>query len=470
MEQPVDPKPTAEAKSTLGRREFLGLGLRTAGCAVGSRLFRRPTEAAALPLRQEEPGSPFEAKIIDNLTTYGSEKPFSHTELERLITQLNSEKAKVDPQIYYGTLYISESGYKQFPGFTEDGESLQTFLKRQELILNKMLEESDRVNGIETKTAFALRRLIVVADNVSQDGRPFLPWVGDDGTVHDDILADTDGFWGFNVDLETLPDGTMKKKIIYNPNESAYYSPSSKVDRGLIHEWGHQMLHLPDHYALNMKPTDVWPEELEAIPAEWREYHADIRPDTSPNDLMASVGGSIDTYTALQLRRRVDAGTVHDRLETWDEGQWKFPNEMPEQVTFDFDVPFGNASIDLYRSVYLNRETGEYANPLHNTQKGIEKISFPQTLASDGTITFDPQTILGEKIGDNLYAEDCSFFLRVRGSDSRDYFRWIDVRDLNIPRWQGISENVRMGMSLAAVGNDPKMWGEGWKINYSSGT
>ncbi len=391
--------------------------------------IKEPTELFIIPFN-------FESKIIDSMETFGDDKPLSQTDLLKLYKQLNSKEQEMRNDTYYGTIFIAKKIIDEFQ-ITNGGETFQEFLKRHEKAFNQMVQEQPYPDTNKLQ----LRRLIVVEDAVEP---PYCY------TLNNEI-KDSDGGWSF---VENL----------YFPKKAPYYDKNVGIDYGLEHEFAHAFLHLPDQYSLDFGSSDWLPESItENVPAQWKKYSASSRNDIG-QDLMNNANQRIGIYTNLQILRRVLQEEVHNNKKTVPEVWWNFPYEIPEKTTFAFGKDYSRAAVDIFQSVEVDEDKrpSEY-----NRKKKLELIG-NYTNSEDGNLTLTKDKLfLTPNNPDNLIkAENSTLFLLVTTTDGKQYFRWMDIRDFNIPFWLGYQEQINMNFKLASGKDDPKTFD--WRIKYSN--
>ncbi|GMR19339.1 MAG: hypothetical protein BMS9Abin34_474 [Patescibacteria group bacterium] len=386
-----------------------------------------PTEAV---FAYQEPSS----QVVDGLLTYGQERSLTGEEFTDLIKFLNADPLAVDEDTYYATFLASETALQTFA--QDEGESLQAYLVRHVAWMSREFKEADPpIEG-----GLAVRRLIVLADGVFKsdwDTRGF------DYAAHG--LLDSDGAWSF---IET-----------YEPENSAYYNRDFVIDFGLLHEWTHSILHLPDHYALDYHASHDIYNVLEGIPEAWQYYWAGLRPGISRNGFAGGGSGfTLRRYSALQLQDRRDRGIAHDidRIRF----EMGFLAQVPQVSVLDFGPDFAQAQVLIYQS--------QDCPPEHTDRAASSCKILAADPVSDGLLDDRGRIAIG-----NLFAEyeirvpikEGVLFVKVINGEET-WFRWMDIRDFNLAYWQGYQGKAVMRLNLASEWDIPSEFD--WVIEYGA--
>jgi len=398
----------------------------------------RPIEFERIQARAEagpqEAPELIQSLSINNVKTYGNTEPLVEADLKKLYTSLNTKKEQLDDHTLYSTIFVSEDTYKNFDNDKYQG-SFQEFLVNHFRVLNSALEQG----SIKTDTPalkVELRRLVVLQNGV-QPPDTF------DLTKN---ISDSDGGLFFVDD--------------YDPAKAAFFNKNNNIDNGLIHEIGHSLLHLPDGYALDMsiqpnQPTDILPEQ-------WQSYSASHRNDTG-NDLMSTNAPEINEHSMLQLARRED---IHSP-DTVVEASWTFPNEIPDQMIFDFGPFMKDLQLNLYQSYEIdpNKRVNEYnESDDYYRIKGMRQIDSLQTnSAGEIEINYDNLNINPTEFN-MIPAESSTYLIVGKDKTGKQVFRWFDIRDLNLAAWKNHKDSVVMQLNMATQNDNPKTFD--WKINY----
>src|SRR3989344_870582 len=232
----------------------------------------------------------------------GSDKPLSEQELSNYIKTTNEKPTEMPENVTYGTIFVSKKAYKDFS--KNLSETFESFIQRHALTMSHLLKQADPPTN-----NFTIRRIIILEDKVGSPNSFSQDWA-------EKGIKDSDGAWFFGE--------------AYNPSSSAYFRKEDNIDLGLLHEWGHTILHLADQYKLDYNNADSTSIDriVTQLPASWRKYIGSYRNDML--DLMASTSPQFNRFTALQLERRRKRGS-HDVLPNIvDENGWQ--HELPQQV------------------------------------------------------------------------------------------------------------------------------------------
>lgn len=337
-------------------------------------------------------------------------QPLSQSQLDKFIEHVNSDPQPKKDDTYYAAIFANKSAYENFKKKSPTG--IDGVINLHIMEMNKMLKPA----GFK----FLVTWFLVLEDGVAVPAS----W---DETWPERGLKDSDG-------RDYLDDPK------YIPENSAYYSSSNKVDYGLLHEWGHEILHLNDHYNLDRDlrwKNIALPLSLNNAHYSTLVYYAADRPDQS-NDLMSGGNGTeIRTFTRLQLARRKRQGFVHNfKRELWDYEGW--PIEFPEKVQmkfYDGTKPLAVSKLEVY-SVYTSPD---------------KKITF----LSKSPYVCTPENFIPRKAfsphGNYILDGEAVLLLVIRDKEGKPYLRWMDIRDFNIPYWQGSTDNVTMRLQAMSL-------------------
>lgn len=401
--EPRDPR-------KLNRRSFLKAGaVAVTGLVLGDRLGNPDpsvrtanAETLNIPPSQE----------IDGVLTYGFENPLTSQELEDLRLDINSKvdshEITLSPDRLYGTYYIDAQTYNEFRG--RYGESFQVFLKRHFAKMNQMLTEGNAGAGITNGVQSAeLRRLVVIQEGFEPEASWHTGWKTKG-------FKDSDGAWGA---WGPRP---------FRPDEYDWYDSAEKIHYGTIHEMGHTIFHVTDHYALDTVPqrgvghTDT---ALQGINTHWSKYVTNLKWDPDDPNLMnlpydpnhtPKFGSSI----MWQLRGRVRDGNLHNLDITIPEGSGFSPNVAGTNV-IHVGSNYNGRAIEVYRTDgdYVNRHLTRIAEGTINN--GEFAIGNP---FSGSTEPVQGRDMIVEYKGVIL--------VKVVGGDPNNpEFAWMDVRAFN---------------------------------------
>jgi hypothetical protein len=347
------------------------------------------------------------AVLVDSVETYGQNNPLSQIQFDDLKTKLNQNPLRLSRNTFYVTYFIQNSYYRQF--LSDNGETLQAFLKRNSDQLSNMLKTADPpISG-----GLTVRRLIVIDDLVLFP----ISYAAGYETAG---FMDSDGVFAFTGR--------------YLPSQCAYYDAASRVDYGLLHELGHQVLRLNDQYNLDVNPGSLFGDGLiNTLPEAWKTYFNSYRINVSNEDLMAVQGKKIQKFTALQLTRR----QPHNFSQSLNDYLGWNPEFSP---SVNLILKNGSAvvtpkTVRIYRS-----ESGETAKII----SGVPVYSGPLTGVNPASL-FPPPV--------NSLIPDNSATLLLVAADNADnvYYRWLDIRDFNTAFWTGSSQmTVQTGSSTSA--------------------
>ncbi len=131
-------------------------------------------------------------------------------------------------------------------------------------------------------------------------------------------------------------------------------------------------------------------------------------------------------------------------------------------MTFAFGEEYKGSKVDVFRSagVYTDMRTSYY-----NQIKKLEQIGTYKA-SENGDLTLEKISLFSPIQGYSLVrSKDGTLFLRVTKINGEQLFRWMDIRDFNIPYWQGHEKHVTMSFNLASGKDDPNNFN--WQIEYS---
>lgn len=369
----------------------------------------------------------------DGLVTVGSENPLPTSQFNVLTERLNKAEFSLENDTYYSTMYITKENYDQF--HNSHNESFQSFLKRHEVTMNNLLVKQAAAIGQE-EIKFVIRRLIIAED---QSGFPnrYVP-----------NLNDSDGAWTF-----------YREQALYNPEDSGYFDKESGVDYGLLHEWGHAVFHLPDEYTLDVARNNYIDQVIPYIPERWREYMSSWRNDTG-GTLMSSVGHTFGEHAYYRLLNRIKDGIVHEKAKTASD-LFVFPKDIPQFVTLQFDGMPEGEGITMCQTYAADMTD---PNP-YNWKKGLRQI-VNGSLGVGGAITLS-RAELEHTTDDQPYisADKASYFIEVTSRAGEKHFRWIDIKDLNLPYFRGMKDHAVLQTKIASPNDTPDKFD--WTIHNS---
>jgi len=438
----------AKAKGAISRRNFL-----CGSFAIAA--------ALALGIKPAEAGDP--PKVINGIETWGYQRPLSQTELYQLLLNSNAvfegRKEVLEEGQFYLSVFIPQKAYQSLL----NNESPQSFLLRHVNRLDRMIKSGNRYTNDTLIKGLAIRRLVVIEDGVDapvshQRARRYAGF------------KDSDGLWEIDAS--------------YTPEKSSYYHADEKIDYGLLHEWGHRVLYLPDQYALDasiselgsQSPDNNIPEIMElsskrsnqpiiqsvnaftGVPHAWQEYITSKRNDRFGNTLMNSSYNKFGPYESLQLYRRVKGKWTHKFEWLTSEAMWDFPNEVPAKTIVTFGKDYAGSDLKIYRT------DGFYDS------KQLENAPiFSGKLDTGGSVNiynpFENTYMYAPGLPTQFvpsYRGD--LFIKVIKPDGTIYFRWFDIRELNAAFWLGQTDAVGITMNLAAVDETPESFH--WNTEY----
>jgi hypothetical protein len=390
------------------------------------------------------------------IDVYGLTTPYNQDQLTALINNLNQIHPNLRNDTYYGTIFVTLDVYNQFLNTTQ--ENIVNFLARNSTKLSTILKTANPpVLG-----GYFTRRLIIVND----------PNINYPASYHFGYqtynLRDSDGTWFFNT--------------IYNPADSYYYDATEKIDYGLLHEFGHNILHLNDQYDLDVAQTDIPSTLLSLLPVTWQQYFNRFKHGISDEDLMSTVGHKIQEFTARQLSRRAN---IHDFTRVMSDYLGWNP-EFPNIVKFRFSQngnPVNPAEVQIYSA---NGNINSVVNSLNQTKSTrfhVPLYSKGRTLKSEmvttniisGTpirtyslitgndLTLNPSELF-QINSDNVIANNAgTLLLIIKDNIGKQFFRWLDVREFNLAKWT--NTNI---LTLDLPINEITPDSFNWIINYSS--
>lgn len=370
-------------------------------------------------------GLPFFRKNLKDLGNIDY-SPLSQTQLDKFIEQVNSNPLPKEEDTYYASFFVPESVYTRWS--KKSKYSFEIFLNSHVGEVNKMLKPA----GYK----FLVRWFLVVQDGVAVPASWDETWLREG-------LKDSDGRYYFDDPK-------------YDPGKSSYFQ--NGYDYGLPHEIGHQVFHLKDHYDLDRDlrwKGIVLPLSLNGAHYSTLVYRAADRADQS-NDLMSGGNGTeIRTYTKLQLARRRTQGFVHNfKRELWDYEGW--PIEFPQRVQmkfYDGAKPLTVSKLEVY-TIFNSPD-----------KKDTFLSKSPYVCTPDN---FIPKKALSPH-GNYILNGEAVLLLVIKDKEGKSYLRWTDIRDFNIPYWQGFTDNVTMrlqAMSLTRDYDAPLSFN--WGIGYYS--
>jgi hypothetical protein len=455
--------------------------------------------------------------VIDGVETWGHFNPLSQPELNSLIALKNKgfSFSKTDKLVYYGTIFANEKAYKRFTG-----ESMQSFLARHFKALSQILFEGleycdecakqfKLVMGKPAWRAFpknfprvVLRRLVVIGDGV-------VPPYSESPDYLDYRFEDSDGGWHFEGDYSPPSKKTYYAPGEVPPTDSSYYNPFEKLDYGLLHEFGHSILHLIDYYFLDYRfpyekkdgkiiartPADFRePEAVADLPnpwnggLNWREYRTVNRPGiVSFAELMSNSFGSsprAGLFTELLLAWRASRKKTHDFSEAFRDLNGFQPSEMPKFVTLELKNQDGaslkGGKLEIYRvfqkegsSFYSDGKIFEKQFEGSIDDKGRARLG--RTIKTHGGIRVfmgnpfsGPPQRSGDEFKDVLHPLESTLLLKVKDDDGKtEHFRWMDARDFAIPYFLGFRDYARFTLKLVSESDPAYPTAFDWKITYS---
>lgn len=385
---------------------------------------------------------------------YGESVPLNQDQVNTLISQLNANPLSMLPDTYYATMFVASDVYKQF--IADNSENITAYLARNGNRLSTMLKTANPpVNG-----GLIIRRLVIVTDS-----SVVTPASYHNGYITDGI-KDSDGTWYFNS--------------VYRPADSAYYNSGEKVDYGLLHEFGHSVLHLNDQYLLDVPRDQLGSILLSVMPTVWQDYYNYYKKGVSDQDLMATVGPKIQDFTARQLNRRKNihdfSGTIRDYLG-WNP-------EFPASVKVNFyngTTQINAKTVKVYRRTLSAQTITQISNkklshgkaafekdfsPINSLSgiNGISDIPVKTYSVSKGQgFTLNPQELFMTDSSGLIPDGTATLIWEITDNTGKSYWRWTDVRDLNVASW---TSNNNLSEQLSGLYNTPATFN--WQISYTS--
>ncbi|OGE31861.1 hypothetical protein A2631_01915 [Candidatus Daviesbacteria bacterium RIFCSPHIGHO2_01_FULL_44_29] len=365
----------------------------------------------------------------NQIEVVGLDKPLSEQGLLTYIKTVNEKPAEMLENMVYGSIFVSKKAYEDFS--KNLGETFELFIQRHSTAMNHLLKQAN-----PPTTDFTMRRIVILEDKVAP------PYSGHQNWAQKG-MKDSDGAWFFGE--------------AYNPRSTAYFRKEDSIDLGLLHEWGHTILHLNDQYKLDYNNADSTSIDriVTQLPASWRKYIGSYRNDML--DLMASTSPQFNRFTALQLERRRKRGS-HDVLPNIvDENGWQ--HELPQQVGLKL-LHEGREIKVKNLSVYVTQ--ARTIGPAR--QKNIpEKAIFE----NDSAFLYPQSFFIRREYG--VYSDEATVLMLIRDEHNQRYFRWMDIRDFNIPFWQGLD---KLQATLNVVSQDatepPNPANFDWTIQYEA--
>ncbi len=423
----------------VGRRTFLkGVIAALAGTAIALKVREEIKQSDASSVKDAEPIDVVEPEeessstLIDEIETFGDERPLAYFELERLRLQLNDEQKEMDSSAFYLTVGATQ---ESILSFKQDKENLQTYLKRLEEKWNEIL--------LPLNMNFVVRRVIIVDDETifPRSRNP---------TYVNDGFSDSDGTWIFGKD-----DG-------YNWNN--YYSEILGLNIAHLHELGHAVLHLQDGYSVDYNGRKDL-SMLNDLSEQWREYHSYMRPEYS-HDLM-TLGPDASQYLDLspfwisEIDKRLREGTIHD-LSAISEGQGlnpdKWSTDFPEKVTIkpliSDDAILSVTSMEIYASSLDGSGSSGYSKIMEESSVYIG-------------VGLEISTASLFKGTEFVNVADSTLLVRVTDTSGQTHWRWLDIRDFIMAKRTVLDSSVVQMFVRVVDSNDSPQDPAVWKIEYS---
>ena len=192
----------------------------------------------------------------------------------------------LDPQTRHLEVVVTEKTYREFLRRRgETGVDFTTWVKDHVDCLNIILENAKP----PTPMRASLERIIIISNELANRiynprdkdklGHSFdAKWKERWGHTDGLLPLDIDTSWGIAEDYRPKGIGTTKgyfwkynttgKEIVFSSGDRRFTYPyiggypnmirSGQIDMGMIHEWSHYLLGLPDEYSQNFGPEDVW--------------------------------------------------------------------------------------------------------------------------------------------------------------------------------------------------------------------
>jgi hypothetical protein len=255
---------------------------------------------------------------------------------QRSLDKWEQRRALLSPNIRYLEEIVTRDVYKAFEERrAETGVGLVEYLKMHADLLNRMIDQvvtvpiSVKIDRIIVSQDLGLYRLPNripgLIENKDIDAR----W-----TIDKDPRSDNGYFWLTDFDtfgnliMRSLPgDGEIEKTYMFPKKDDSLVKRRIWIDMGLIHEWVHQLLNVPDEYIMN----------VEKSPFHFRAFNLD-------SGVMTNCEPSISPYVLAILKRSYDRkirGYFTDPLamgvvrEGWGKGLDRMPFwEVPPQINF----------------------------------------------------------------------------------------------------------------------------------------
>lgn len=411
---------SSNQKHAVSKRTFLkgGLLLGAAAATLGLTQFSGEGDKT-----KEEKTS-----LIEGIETMGAESPLSQEDLAAAISLINSKEIILKNDTAYATFFITETGFRNFT--TRNHETFHSFIKRHREELGTTLKNATP----PTSGGFEIRRIIIVQDSVE---------CPDSGSslYSSNGPTDSDGVWKFDDK--------------YFPSQSAYYNADKRIDFGLLHEWGHEILFLLDDYS-----CDYTGEKnivmFDGIPDTWRRYLTSSRNDWSSSHLMGGpTGERFSIYNALHLLKRQRNGRSHDF-------NWKFWNEFithPQDLPDSANLIFKNTQGGL---IFPDKVTFYASREDFPSQSRYDKHFEKKLELGSGNIEINPIDLFFKNQGELPYANG-TIFIRIE-SAGQIYFRWLDIRDLHLASLLGYENHSTLELAVADTTTNPENFP--WSITY----
>ncbi len=433
--------------------------------------------ASAIPwlsesFSQAESDPALEAVIIDGVETYGHNEALTQTQLDTLIQKLNEKaqngEVETRPDVLYGIWLADPETYQQFK--TENGESLQTYVKRLFAVKTQMLRNGNTYiaqSGYQIDSA-KLRSVIHVRSDASPPGS----W-------HNEYVLSgphryADGWWGFWGDRP------------HRPRTHSWWMSDKQVSGADLHELGHAEDRLSDDYGfdsifdsaqlarhflsiiqnskteqirlsnrLKTTPNELItklqklaipssevqiqyvPEAFEGIALHWQRYVTNERTNDPNGGTLMDLpnSGRYSSYAMWRFADRMRLGKLHDSSYVIPEAG-AYPLEMSNINILHFGSQYDGQKVTIYRTggEYDEREINEVASgTIVNGEINIgNPFSDPSRIQDGRTVVDDYKSVL---------------FIRV----GNDKFLWTDVRYFiqGFAKAKRPEKGVRYHMSLA---------------------
>ncbi|MFZ3301458.1 MAG: hypothetical protein WA152_01945 [Microgenomates group bacterium] len=382
----------------------------------------------------------FKVEVDTNSSTqpvmlYGnSEKPLNDDDLDSLkmifVDQMIQGERKLDPNTTYTTIFCRSSLYNKFPNYT-DGESYEHFIARQFEVIN---EKSKKI-GLN----IVLREVVIVNDDIMTTRSL-------DSSYLDDNIPGSDGIYHDNPD--------------YNPNLSSYSYVDNNgkiVDMGWIHEavW-HATLRGNDSYALEY--NNGHDQRFHPIPSDFKSLQDTENPWTHylmlrdrqdiTNKCISVIGYppfddiGFGEHAELMLKRRLENGTLHDfKDSTLDLAGWRA--DLPNHASLAFTDSEGNSLGDTNIKIYRTERTGDPTKVLELYSQSLNPT--PIYCGSNKLIKLNQMFNITNGV---VPMCEGTLLIDINGQ----YFRWMDIRDFQIPKWKG-KENPTLNLKVISQSN-----------------